>query len=381
MAAELKSPIDERVLKKLRSLVNEGIQNPKEMQRHLKILVKGIFVDREMPRIINRRFFPSKEDIRKLIYQQRRKSVHSLIDQEDLAEKIRVWKDERPDDSWTLRLSSFVKRPLNEDEEDEDVDHCMTTDDERFLVVYQSAWQRRLLQRYGKELVYVDATYRTTKYALPLFFVCVQTNCGYSVVASFVLEKEDSTSIAEALRIIQENNLQWTCGSYMIDFSEVEANAISRVFPEANIFICDFHRKQAWLRWTTASKHDVTSQEETLHLLNMVAESCSIEEYNDNLKKLQNSEAWRNNLKLQQYIQNQWLANDKHKMWVWLYRGSNLTLVSNTNNGVEAQNKVFKYEYFAGLSSRTVSSLMTALIEDFFVDSYRNESVQLIPAE
>ncbi|XP_060075284.1 uncharacterized protein LOC132554970 [Ylistrum balloti] len=98
MAADLKSPIDERVLKKICKLVDEGVYNPKEMHRHLKIYIKDLFKDRELPRVTNRRFYPSKDDLRKIIYRQRRKTLHSLIDQEDLEEKIRVWQEERPDD-------------------------------------------------------------------------------------------------------------------------------------------------------------------------------------------------------------------------------------------------------------------------------------------
>lgn len=68
IAADLKSPIDERVLRKIRTLVNEGVYSPKEMHRHLKIFVKDLFREREMPRAINRRFYPSREDLRKIMY-------------------------------------------------------------------------------------------------------------------------------------------------------------------------------------------------------------------------------------------------------------------------------------------------------------------------
>ena len=51
--------------------------------------------------------------------------------------------------------------------------------------------------RYGNEICLLDATYRTTKYALPLFFLAVPTNCGYSVVAEFVVENETKESIKE----------------------------------------------------------------------------------------------------------------------------------------------------------------------------------------
>ena len=36
----------------------------------------------------------------------------------------------------------------------------------------------------------IDATYKTTKYDLPLFFVTVRTNVGYKVVAHFIVQSE-----------------------------------------------------------------------------------------------------------------------------------------------------------------------------------------------
>ena len=48
----------------------------------------------------------------------------------------------------------------------------------------------------------MDATYKTCKLALPLFFLVVCTNVGYSVVAEFIIQHEDMTSITEALMIL-----------------------------------------------------------------------------------------------------------------------------------------------------------------------------------
>ena len=36
--------------------------------------------------------------------------------------------------------------------------------------------------KYGSEQCLLDATYRTTQYAVPLYFVAVQTNVGFCVV-------------------------------------------------------------------------------------------------------------------------------------------------------------------------------------------------------
>ena len=50
--------------------------------------------------------------------------------------------------------------------------------------IHQSKWQQELLARYGNT---IDATYKTMKYDLALFFICVKTNVSYSVMAEFVV--------------------------------------------------------------------------------------------------------------------------------------------------------------------------------------------------
>lgn len=37
----------------------------------------------------------------------------------------------------------------------------------------------------------------------------------------------------------------------------------------ASNLICDFHRKQAWVRWCSALKNNVTDQETVLKMLNV----------------------------------------------------------------------------------------------------------------
>ena len=78
-----------------------------------------------------------------------------------------------------------------EDEEDSDDDDDVqikfdkvvntNTTNGKLLFVYQSPNMQRLYRRYGSSLIMLDATYRTTKYALPLFFMVVKTNVNYLV--------------------------------------------------------------------------------------------------------------------------------------------------------------------------------------------------------
>ena len=48
----------------------------------------------------------------------------------------------------------------------------------------------------------MDATYKMCKLSLPLFFLVVRTNVGYAVIAEFIVQHEDTTSMMEALLIL-----------------------------------------------------------------------------------------------------------------------------------------------------------------------------------
>ncbi len=54
--------------------------------------------------------------------------------------------------------------------------------------------------KYGNTISLMDATYKTTKYELALFFVAVKTNVGYTAVADFVLQSETAEQIREAFQ-------------------------------------------------------------------------------------------------------------------------------------------------------------------------------------
>ena len=48
-----------------------------------------------------------------------------------------------------------------------------TIDDGKMLFVHQPVEMKEMFHRYGNELVLLDATYKTTKYTLLLFFLVV----------------------------------------------------------------------------------------------------------------------------------------------------------------------------------------------------------------
>ena len=121
----------------------------------------------------------------------------------------------------------------------------------------------------------MDATYKTTKtkYDLALFFLCVKTNVNYSVVAEFIVQSESAEKIAEALAIIKNWNPEWSPPFFMTDYSEAEQIAINQVFPNSTVYLCDFHREQAWERWVKCRKYGLGTDQasELLQLLRACA--------------------------------------------------------------------------------------------------------------
>ena len=78
------------------------------------------------------------------------------------------------------------------------------------------------MQKYGSTICLLDATYKTTKYVVPLFFVAVKTNVDYQVLGSFAIQDETANAIAEVLSMLKLWNPQWQPRCFMVDDSDEE---------------------------------------------------------------------------------------------------------------------------------------------------------------
>ena len=217
------------------------------MKRHIRVYVKNdLFPGSVPPPKTNKRFCPSNTTIKNHMHIAVVKQRLEKVDQANLKEKIRVWQNENEGDLFEFRPYVDPKRDdLDTDRTDEnsleDEDDEIKVDDgtsnNGLLFVHQTNWQRRLLQRYGNELCLLDATYRTTKYSLPLYFLVVKTNLEYKVVASFVTQSETTDAIKEALSVIMKWNLGWSPKHFMVDYAEEEINAVESLFPGTSLCI------------------------------------------------------------------------------------------------------------------------------------------------
>lgn len=230
-------------MQKIHGLVGEGVNNVREMVRHIRQFVKKeLFEGQQLPPPTNRRYHPKLADIRNHMYLATTENRFSKFDQENIAAKIQKWEKEnsadkffyRPYQEGRVQLSTAVSlQDIDEPEigtEETMLPEPTLNVEKSLLFVHQTAWQRRLLAKYGYDLCLLDATYKTTRFAVPLFFLVVKTNVDYQVVGSFVTQGESKECILEGLQVLANWNPNWKPACFMTDYSEAEINAIEEIF-------------------------------------------------------------------------------------------------------------------------------------------------------
>ena len=246
----------------------------------------------EQPSPFDRAYFPTTTDIGNHLYKARMGLQLSKIDQENLAAKVKEWQKHTGEDFHYFR-------PYKSETDG----HGEVT---QLLWVHHKKWQQDLMCRYGNQISLIDATYRTMRYKLPMFFICTRTNVGYSIIAQFFVQSESEECTAEALCVLKAQNPSWNPPYFMCDFSDAEISALQEVFPNCTVYGCNFHREQAWTRWVQSRKSGL-SREDGDHLLELLracawaasGEDESIDvNYCKAVSALQRSSVWKDNSKV-----------------------------------------------------------------------------------
>ena len=145
------------------------------------------------------------------------------------------------------------------------------------------------------------------------------------------------------------------------------------------VYICDFHREQSWERWSKKTDNGVGhNKEQLLSLLRKVANTDIYQgnrdfprdhNYKEALKELKDSEVYQTNIKVQRWLNGKWLP--QHQRWVKAFREDAYNIAVNTNNGLESQNKLLKYSYLPHCPEKSLTTIVTTLVEDFFPEQHK----------
>ena len=175
---------------------------------HLWLKVK-MFVGQPEPDRFNRRYYPERRDISDIGYRAKQKLQEGVND---------------------LALLETLVKMLRDDV------YRAHDDNQLLMLILQTEWQRHHLSRYGNAMVFVDRTYKTTCYTVPLYQLTVTTNVGYIHVASLIMQCEDTESIREVLHVVANHNTSWSPRIIMIDADEKEESAENSVFPGNQVY-------------------------------------------------------------------------------------------------------------------------------------------------
>ena len=94
------------------------------------------------------------------------------------------------------------------------------------------------------------------------------------------------------------------------------------------------------------------------------------EGYKKGVAALRKSRVYKDHVNLQTYVENTWLSWSFRRAQA--FRKQQAINIVNTNNGTEAQNKLFKYGYLATSIDKSVYGIAIMLMEPFIPDSYQH---------
>ena len=81
---------------------------------------------------------------------------------------------------------------------------------------------------------------------------------------------------------------------------------------DCTVYLCDFHRLQAWQRWVGTGSHGVLGvKDEVMSRLKLVAKSPTTDAFDKSIKELKNSNVWMTSAALREWFEKKWLPEKK----------------------------------------------------------------------
>lgn len=90
--------------------------------------------------------------------------------------------------------------------------------------------------------------------------------------------------------------------------------------------------------------------------------------FNDAVNALKELPVWNQTKALRDWFLGTWLKQCKR--WAWVFRKDELQVAIHTTNGLERQNEEFKHHFLGQHRDKTLSGMLTVLIEDFLPDKH-----------
>jgi len=149
-----------------------------KLQLH-QFITHDLFAGKPLPPPTDTLYWPTSKQILSCLYPVQQRMRSGRNDEDTVRDMIHSWTED-PEFHAHIELS-------------------LRDDSAGVVMLHQSRWQQRMLALYGQAICLLDATYKTTWYDMPLYFLCVSTNVVYVNVATMLLCDDKADSIETAL--------------------------------------------------------------------------------------------------------------------------------------------------------------------------------------
>lgn len=148
----------------------------------------------------------------------------------------------------------------------------------------------------------------------------------------------------------------------------MQSRASSRKLPFTFVFI----EKKRGKDGPKLGNNGLTLGEQAMFLefMQQIARPRNIQSYQKSVESLRNSTLYAGNPQVEDYSEKVWLSCSKR--WCHTFRVQQAVNIVNTNNGIEAQNKVLKYSYLRSSLDKSVFGITVMIVESFVPDSYQH---------
>ena len=284
-----------------------------------------------------------------------KKELNVLNVQKHLSDPISldIWVKQLQDSSDIYNAVLYYKQQGEEDPTDR-----LQQDD--ILVCIQTEFQLDMLQKFGNNVICMDATHGTNQYNFILITVLVLDELGEGIpVAWAISNRETELSLAIFLESVQMKASNIKPLIFMSDDAVQYWSAWKSVYGTNSTkkLLCSWHVDRSWRNALTRYIDESSVRAEIYAKLRVVMTETSQDKLPEMIQQLMSFLSAEHS-QFADYLRENYL----NRLAQWCYAHRVGTLV-NTNMHVEAFHRVLKYTYLHGKQNKRLDSLLCALLK------------------
>ncbi|XP_064623605.1 pneumococcal serine-rich repeat protein-like isoform X2 [Lineus longissimus] len=379
ITAGFRHQLEPRVVAVMNDAIRLGVNRVSHINNIIYSFVKKEFFPKKKPDKMDKRFFPTKVDVRNYLA----RFNMSNTDKQNTENFVSKWQQNIIEDFIYFRPhyvnleipyiphpKACFKNILDIPDLDRMRRNVANDTSAPLLFCYQSVWQKRLMSLHGNQMTFLNPAHLALPCEYPLYFLVVLTNVGFLIVGVIILEKSSPELLQEALSVFRNWNPGWKPSTFMVGSDEDDASAIQAVFKEKGIrlHINKDHREKAWRAWQDDASDGIENKGEIIEMMREIATSPSREKLKKALETLHESEAWKGDALLRHWFTETW--ENRIKQWTTVYLEKTLDLMMNVCCIKDSMTELLVHKPIRPYRSDTLLEMITQLLKSYLPKSY-----------